>query len=724
MSELDAVASLPQMLAELDLLRRHAATGTGKLRLSLSDIAKASGIPRSTLASYLNGSTLITADALDSVVLALGVTPHEARRWATAWERISAGPRTPPAVPVPHQVPADVVGFVGRAAELAVLGGPPVTVISGLAGVGKSALAIRFAHQVVSRFPDGQLYLDLRGYDPALPLDADSALDCLLRSLGASVPAGIQARASAYRSLLNGRRMLVILDNARSAEQVRPLLPGSAGNTTIVTSRDSLPGLVARDGARRLVLDALTEAQAYDLLAAMLGTGRITQRDASELNRLCAGLPLALRVAAERIGAHPARTPAGLIEEIARCGLDALDAGGDPLVDVRTVFSWSYAALSAPAARMFRLLGLVPGPSVAEPAVACLADTTVETARRAMDELVRAHMVTAVPPVGFRQHDLLKLYASELACTDPMSSAARARLLDFYLGTASAAMNFIAPHERHLRPPAPASTYDFRDKANALSWLDTERAGVLAAVDTAPDAYVHRLAATIWRYLDTGGHYTLGLRLHSRARLAARAQGEPVAEAIATGALSLAEFRLGHHERAMYHARIAARVDDPGIRGLMIVHLAVLHLGAARPLRALATARQALTLLERAGDRASAAVAMSNIATAHERLGYDEPALEYYRRARDTFRELDNLAGVGHAIASLANLHARRGAHASALANHEQALALFQAVGYADGRAAVLWEMARLHARMGDIQSARTLFDGARAARHAIDQAE
>lgn len=721
--DLDAVASLPQLLAELDLLRRHAAKGMGKARLSLADIAKASGIPRSTLASYLNGSTLITADALDSVVLALGVTPRDARRWATAWERISASPRTAPAVHVPHQMPADVVGFVGRSAELAALGGP-VTVISGPAGVGKSALAIRFAHQVVARFPDGQLYIDLRGYDPALPLDADSALESLLRSLGAPVPVGIQARAATYRSLLNGRRMLFVIDNARSAEQVRPLLPGSAGITTIVTSRDALPGLVARDGARRLVLEALTEAQASDLLAAMLGTGRITQRDARQLNRLCAGLPLALRIAAERIEAHPARTPPGLIEEIARRGLDALDAGGDPLVDVRTVFSWSYAALSAPAARMFRLLGLVPGPRVAESAVACLAGTTVETARRAMDELVRAHMVTAVTPAGYRQHDLLKLYASELARTDPMSSAARARLLDFYLGSASAAMDFVAPHERRLRPPAPASISDFKDAADALSWLDTERADVVAAIDIAPDTYVHRLSATIWRYLDTSGQYTIGLRLHSRARLAARAEGDPVAEAIATGALSLAEFRLGRHERAMYHARMAARVGDPGIRGLMMVHLAVLHLGAARPLRALATARQALTLLERTGDRASAAMAMSNIATAHEQLGYDEPALEYHCRARDTFRELDNLAGAGHAIASLANLHARRGAHASALASNEEALALFQSVGYAAGRAAVLREMARLHARMGDLQRARMLFDQARAARHAIDRVD
>ncbi|MGW0431235.1 helix-turn-helix domain-containing protein [Micromonospora sp. NPDC003197] len=738
MSDPDTVTSLPQLLAELDLLRRHAAQGRGKVRLSLTDIAKASGIPRSTLASYLNGGTMFTADALDSVVLALGVHAGEARRWATALERIGTGPRAASRWLVPHQMPADVVGFVGRRGELAALRGP-VTVVSGPAGVGKSALAVRFAHQQAARFPDGQLYLDLRGYDPALPLDATSALDCLLRSIGAAVPAGIQARAAAYRTMLSGRRMLVVLDNARSADQVRPLLPGSADTMTIVTSRDALPGLVAREGARRLVLESLTETQASDLLDEMLGPGRLTPWEAGELNRLCAGLPLALRVAAERIGAHPERTPTVLIEEIKRCGLDALDVGGDPLIDVRTVFSWSYAALSGPAARMFRLLGLVPGTSVAEPAIVWMAGTSVEAVRRAMDELMRAHLVTAVTPGRFRQHDLLKRYASELAGADPTSRAAHARLLDFYLGAVSAAMDAIAPHERHLRPPAPSSECDFAapdegrhdphrwgesGREAALSWLDAERADVLALTDTAPESYIHRLSAIMWRYLDTGGHYTLGLRLHSRARLAAHAVGEPVTEAIVTGALSLAEFRLGRHGRAMYHARIAAGTGDAGIRGLLLVHLAVLRLAAARPRRALSTAKRALTLLQQAGDRASAAMALSNIATAYEQLGDDGSALDHHRRALVEFLDLDNLAGAGHAIASLANLSARRGAHESALAGHEQALALFRTVGYADGGATVLRDMARLHARMGDHERARMFADLAEAATQVIDRVD
>lgn len=724
MFDLDAVASVPQLLAELDRLRRHAARGTGKVRLSLTDIAKASGIPRSTLASYLNGSTLITADALDAVVLALGVTARDARRWATVWERVSAAsvPRLA-AAPVPHQVPAGIGGFVGRTAELAALGGT-LTVISGPAGVGKTTLAIQWAHQAAARFPDGQLYVDLRGYDPALPLDAGAALDFLLRSLGASIPADLPARAAAYRSLLSGRRMLVILDNARSAEQVRPLLPGTAGNSTIVTSRDALPGLVARDGARRLVLAALTDAEAYELLAAMLGGGRISRQTSGELNRRCAGLPLALRIAAERIGAHPARTPHTLVDEISRTGLDTLGGHGDALIDMRTVFSWSYAALSTPAARMFRLLGVVPGPAVAEPTAARLAGTEVDRARHALAELVRAHMVTPMAPDRYGQHDLLKLYASELAAADPESGPARTRLLDHYLATALTAMDAVAPHERHLRPSAPAPAGAFPDPEAGLSWLDSERTNLLAAVDAAPDAYIHRLSAAIWRYLDTSGHYTLGLRLHSRARAAARAAGEPVAEAIATSAQSLAEHRLGRHPQAMRHAREAVMVDDPGIRGLLLVHVGVLHLSAGQPRRALAVCRQALALLEGAGDRATAAMAMSNIATAHERLGEYELALEHHRRSCDRFREMDNRAGAGHSLASMGSLHARLGDYQTALAHQEQALSLFQAVRYADGVASVLQETGRLHTRMGDHHRARELLHQARAAWRAIDPVE
>lgn len=720
MGDLDAVVSLPELLAELDRLRRRAARGTGKVRLSLSDIAKACGIPRSTLASYLNGSTLITADALDAVVLALGVTPREARRWTTAWERVTAVPRTTPG-PVPRQVPAGVAGFVGRTPELAALG-RPLTVISGPPGVGKSALAVHWAHQAAGRFPDGQLYIDLRGYGPGPPLEAGAALDSLLRSLGGSVPAGLEAASSAYRSLLSGRRMLVILDNARSADQVRPLLPATAGNSTIVTSRDALPGLVARDGARRLVLAALTDAEAHELLSDLLGTGRINGQTAEDLNRCCAGLPLALRIAGERIGSHPARTAAGLVAEIARTGLDALAGGGDPLANVRTVFSWSYAALSAPAARMFRLLGVVPGPTVAEPAAARLADTGVDEARQVLAVLVRAHLVTAPAPDRYGQHDLLKLYASELAGADPVAGPAHCRLLEHYLETATAAMDVVAPHERHLRPAAPPPAGTFRDAAAGLSWLEAERTNLLAAVDTAPDRYVHRLSTTLWRYLDTISHYSLGRSLHARARAAARADGEPAAEALATGALSLAEYRLGDHAQAMHHARQAVQVDDPGLRGLLLIHLGVLHLSAHQPKRALAVCRQALSLLERAGDRASAAMATSNIATAYERLGNDELALEHHRRSRDRFRELDNRAGLGHSLASLAGVHARHGDDTTALDCHAQALALFQAAGYADGRAAVLEEMGRLHTRRGDREQARVLFGQAQAARRAIDQ--
>ena len=440
------------LLNELERWRARAARGTGRARVSLRELSAATGVPRSSLSNYLSGATLMPPDALDAVVLALGATPEQAKEWADAWERARAEPeREPQPQPPrgsrgsgPQQLPTDTSVFTGRGQELSDLNrlldsGETLAVIAGTAGVGKTTLAIHWAHAVRHRFEDGQLYLNLRGYDPGDPMSPEVALEQVLRGLGVDVvPSGLQARAAMYRTLLSDKRMLVVLDNARSADQVRPLLPGPSRCFTVVTSRDSLAGLVARDGAYRVALRRLSDAEATALLERLIGRDRVLNapRDAADLVRLCAALPLALRVAAERVGRPSAtalaQTLAELEDEDGR--LDALGAGGDPLTDLRAVFSWSIRILPPTAARLFRLLGLALGrdiDDIDDHGAAELAEVTPAEARRLLTVLTEACLVEPTIDGRYRMHTLLRDYARELAFADGLRgvvTASRARM--------------------------------------------------------------------------------------------------------------------------------------------------------------------------------------------------------------------------------------------------------------------------------------------------------
>ena len=456
---MDAQRTRNDLLDELERWRTRAARGTGKARVSLRELSAATGVPRSSLSDYLSGATLMPPDVLDAVVLALGATPAQAGAWADAWERArdepqpkpdskpdpkpdgkpaptleagpkpqrgrgTSGPQRDRGTSGPQQLPTDTSAFIGREQELSdlnrMLDAAGVAVVAGTAGVGKTTLAIHWAHTVRHRFEDGQLYVNLRGYDPAEPMSSETALEQVLRGLGVdTVPAAPDARAAMYRTLLADKRMLIVLDNARSAEQVRPLLPGTAGCLAVVTSRDSLAGLVVRDGARRITLKRLADAEALGLLERLIGRDRLhtEPQAAADLVRLCAALPLALRVAAERVGRRSttalADTVAELEDEAGR--LDALGAGGDPLTDIRAVFSWSIRALPEAAARLFRLLGTNPTSDIDAHAAADLAGATLPEARRLLGILTEAHLLDATTHGRFRMHILLRDYARELA---------------------------------------------------------------------------------------------------------------------------------------------------------------------------------------------------------------------------------------------------------------------------------------------------------------------
>ncbi|GAA3039340.1 ATP-binding protein [Actinokineospora globicatena] len=420
--------------------------------------------------------------------------------------------------PVPSQLPGDVSGFVNRGHERRVLdavldGGAAaggLYVITGTAGVGKTSLALHWAHSVRRHFPDGQLYVNLRGYDPGVPVSAAQALDRFLRALGLPrerIPNATDDRSALFRSLLADRRVLLVLDNAATVSQVRPLLPATERCLVLITSRSRLSGLVARDGAHRLLLDMLSERDAVDLLRAVTSGYRSPDKDEDlvELARLCARLPLALRIAAERASSRPLMPLRELIEDLRDESAlwDALTVADDDESDaVRTVFAWSYRALPEQPARLFRLLGLHPGPEFGTGVAAALAGTSAAKVRRLLDSLVGAHVLEQHAQGRFQFHDLLRVYAAQQAVqqeTEQDRAAALGRALDHYLHTLAGAIALIAPLDRPVpldSAPPDAVPEQFGDRDSAFAWYEREQTNLVSAVRSAAAGGRHDVA---WR---------------------------------------------------------------------------------------------------------------------------------------------------------------------------------------------------------------------------------
>lgn len=454
----------------------------------------------------------------------LGVEPS-ARLRGLQREILAEVPPPAPALlaVVPRQLPPDIADFSGRDAQLRRVAGllpagadrqpPPVVVITGMAGVGKTTLAVHFAHQVADRFPDGQLCLDLHGYADIEPMPAAEALRRLLRVLGARrVPGDPDEAAAMYRTLLAGKRMLILLDNAGTASQVRPLLPASPGCLVLVTSRSRLPGLLARTGAVPVTVGPFAESEGMDLLRKILGGPRLAAEPAAAAAIVAhySGLPLALRIAAEHATYRPRLTLGGLAGELAaeqdRLRVLTFDAASD--TTVRSVFSWSYRGLPPDAARAFRLLGLHPGPEASTPAAAALIGGTVTEAARALDALAGAHLLDEAAAGRYRFHDLLLAYAVERAAADETPrerAAAIRRVLLWYLYTAEAADRVLTPARRHAPletpPQESGQPLAFSDDAQALAWCATEHGNLVAAVAAAAEAgaddIARRLADTV-----------------------------------------------------------------------------------------------------------------------------------------------------------------------------------------------------------------------------------
>jgi DNA-binding SARP family transcriptional activator/tetratricopeptide (TPR) repeat protein len=655
---------------------------------------------------------------------------------------VAAPAPAPESAPVrPRQLPADVLAFTGRERELAALdallaagdgerAGPVlISAVSGTAGVGKTALALRWAHRVRERFPDGQLYVDLRGHAPGRPMPAADALARLLSSLGvpgSDIPLGVDERAAAYRSVLAGRRVLILLDNGATVGQIRPLLPGAGSCAVLVTSRESLPGLVARDGARRIQLDLLPPADGTALLRTLIGPRAAADPVAvADLVDRCAGLPLALRIAAELATARPATPLADLVAELAdeHRRLDLLDAGGDPYTAVRTVFSWSYRQLDGDAGRMFRLLGLHPGTDLDPYAAAVLAGTDLPQARRLLDGLTRSHLLHVTATGRYGMHDLLRAYAAERAAAEDAEDdrqAALTRLFDHFLATAAVAMDVLYPAERGARPrvahsPGPAPPLAGPDAA--LAWLGAERSTLVAvAGHTAAHgwpSHTTRLARTLFRYLDIGGHYPDALIIHGHALAAARLTDDRCATADALASLGGVHWRQGRYADAIDRYQRALAIhracgDRTGqARDLGNLGTVYWRLGDYR--QAAGLKEQALGLYRATGDQLGETRVLAALGLVYCRLGDLERAADHHTRAIAGYAALGDLIGEAFALDALGLVRREQGRYAEALRYHRQALDRYRRTGNRAGAAEALNNLGAVHRLRADHHQAATL---------------
>jgi tetratricopeptide (TPR) repeat protein len=602
--------------------------------------------------------------------------------------------------PVPRQVPDPPRTFTGRLAELAELSVPAaIRTIVGPGGVGKTWLAQRWAHEHRSRYPDGQLYVDLRGFDPAgAPMAPSMAVRGFLNALGVApeaVPADIEVQTALYRSLVADKRLLIVLDNARDSVQATRLLPGTATCTVLVTSRHQLVGLVTTHGARPLALGLLTDHDAHRLLAGHLGNGRVTaEPDAvAALLRHCAGLPLALGIVAARAVAHPGMPLAALAAELdeATTRLDALDAG-ELAVNLRAVLSCSTESLAPPAARLFALLGLAPGPDIGLAAAASLAGLPVTAARVLLRQLRTAHLVDEPEPGRYRMHDLLRLYAAERAETLSERSAARRRVLDHYLHTGYTANRLLAPFQDaiELAPAAPGVTpAPASDHLQARAWFAAEHANLLTAIDQATgeglDEHVWQLAWTIATHLDRNAHWQDRATVHTTALAAARRLGDRCAQAYALRGLARAQIWLGHYHQARVQLHDALHLldntSDLGQQAHIHRALARSYARAGQPARALQHDKQALWLYEAAEHRCGQATALNAIGWHHAHLGEYDQALRLCERALALHQEMGDRNGAAATCDSLGYIHRHLARYDRAVVCYRRAVELFDEVG-------------------------------------------
>jgi tetratricopeptide (TPR) repeat protein len=637
---------------------------------------------------------------------------------------------------VPRQLPSAIRAFAGRCRQIAeldqVLTGVDessvIVLLSGTAGVGKTTLALHWAHRVAARFPDGQLYVNLRGFDPGgSVVDPANAIRGFLGAFGVppeKIPTDLDAQTALYRSVLAGKRVLVVLDNARDVEQARPLLPGTAGCLVVVTSRNQLAPLVAGEGAEPLILDLLDVDGARQLLSRRIGADRVAaEPEAVEaIITACAQLPLALAIVAARAAIRPGFPLASLAAELREATgvLDGL-AGGDLGIDVRDVFSWSYNTLSPDAARLFRLLGLHPGPDISAAAAASLAGLPRRRLLRLLSELTLAHLLMEYVPGRFTFHDLLREYAAERAAaidSEAMRHEALHRVYDHYLHTARAA-------SRELHPPrdpimlGPArrgvTTEEIRGHAQALSWFTSEHSVLMAVVKRAPgaglDSHVPPLAWLLVTFFDFRGHWDDWAATQISAIAAAQRLGDRMALARAHRELGRQRSRIGRYDDAEVHLEQAlglyAELGDFTGQGRVRSALGWLAGLRGDHRKALDQCRTALEIFRAAGYRAGEATALNAVGWRHAQLGDYAAARTHCEQAIALLREVGDRAGEADAWDSLGYVNHRLRRYDEARAGYERALVVYRDIGDRSFEATTLVHLGDTHDAAGDPVAAR-----------------
>lgn len=665
----------------------------------------------------------------------LGASPSAELRGLHA--QLLAADEDLPVAAVPRQLPPAVARFTGRGADLENLDAvytdhgqvrsPLVVAVHGPGGAGKTTLALYWAHRVLDRFPDGHLYLDMRGYGPGEPVEPAAALDVVLRAVGvpaAQVPQSVEERVALWRTRVFGRRMLLVVDNVRDAGQVRPLLPGTGSVLVLVTSRNELRGLAAIDGAHRLAVGELPVDDAVALLEGVLGADRCAGEPVAlrELIEVCGRLPLALVVAAQHAARYPAVPVAELVDDLRGNSLDLLADPGDPAADTRTVFSWSYRALAGAAARAFRLLSLHPTAEITVPAAAVLLRAPDATARRLLDALASDHLLEQDQGGRYRFHDLLQAYAMERARAEEPAAevaAARERILDWYLHNVWRA-RVVAFGELPFDAPTPAddirSPQSFPDFATALAWYDRNRPMLLAAVEYAGEHQLDRhgwqLAYLLRYFHEVLHHVDDAMRAAEVAvRCAVRLQDD-VAVLHATFTRGVAYNLMGQIPAARHWLHEAAalgeRLDDPAMTATVQVAIGLSELSwSGRTAEALRWLERAVSTATRSESSAQLAHALLNLGAIQGMLGMAGESLESSSRSYGLYQELNSAYFIAFARGNMAEAALDNDLLDAALVYADEALEMLGAIEDQVSMPSTLIVKGRILNRLGRASAAR-----------------
>ncbi|MER7115744.1 BTAD domain-containing putative transcriptional regulator [Saccharomonospora azurea] len=649
-------------------------------------------------------------------------------------------PSAPAAVHVPSELPADIGGFVGReeiAKEIQQLieqnerNQIPIALISGAPGIGKTAIAVHIGHRVADSFPDGQLYADLHGHSNAPAATPSQVQTRFLSALGVpskEIPTDADSLTALYRTTLATRRVLILLDNAASAQQIRPLLPNAPGCAVLITSRRELRGLVALQGATPFRPGVLEPCQSFELLAGTLGHDRVRAEPEAteELAELCGHLPLALRIASANLTARSSHSVAEFVAEVlAGNRLRSLEIPGDTDAAVRTAFELSYASLDEAAATMFRVLGLFPGQHVSVEVAAALAGVSTEQAAQALDQLNVANLIRTHSATHYALHDLLRLYAGELAAKEPKSinHQARQRMYTFYLRRILAAADLLYPPWLRLPVPNDACippTTEFRVASDATTWMDAECLNVLAAIESAVTdgftAWAWPMAEAMHPYLVTAGRYQHeGLRGYKVALQAAIVEGDLAAQAAmqtAIASLSLRHARLTSAEEHLHSALKAYRTID-SIDGVTRTLIALGNLTQAKGKleEAADLINEGLSMVRRSGNERLRRFGLLNLGFVDLHRGNLNSAEDCVREVLDHSESDREQVSAGEASSILGSILLMRGQCRQAIDEFTGTLERYRQRSLPHYEANVFRHIADAHRQMGDWARAKSYAD-------------